>query len=115
MAGYFAEAGVFVLPSRSESFGLVFVEALSAGTPVVGFAPAVEEIRAAVGEEAGEPFDASVESVDALAAKIISVANGPPDRAALSGRARAVFSWDSAFPRFERFYKTVVDKVRSSS
>jgi len=50
-----------------------------------------------------------------LAAKIISVANGPPDRAALSGRARAVFSWDSAFPRFERFYKTVVDKVRSSS
>ncbi len=114
MARHFAAADVFVLPSRSESFGLVFVEALSAGTPVIGFAPAVEEIRAAVGEDAGEPFDASAESADALAAKIISLADRSRDRAALAGRARAVFSWDAAFPRFERFYKKVIDKVRNS-
>ena len=34
---YYNAADVFVLPSRAESFGLVFVEAMAAGTPCVSF------------------------------------------------------------------------------
>ena len=42
-------ARLLCLPSRSESFGLVFIEALACGAPVVGFGPVVREIRDELG------------------------------------------------------------------
>lgn len=50
-------ARLLCLPSRSESFGLVFIEALACGTPVVGFGPTIREIRDEVGIEIGEPLE----------------------------------------------------------
>ena len=50
-------AELLCVPSRSESFGLVFIEALACGTPVVGFGPTVREIRDAMGIEIGEPVE----------------------------------------------------------
>jgi glycosyltransferase involved in cell wall biosynthesis len=50
-------ARLLCLPSRSESFGLVFIEALACGTPVVGFGPTIREIRDAIGIEIGEPLE----------------------------------------------------------
>jgi glycosyltransferase involved in cell wall biosynthesis len=49
------DAAVLCLPSRSESFGIVMIEALAAGTPVVGFGPTFEEIRDRLGTEIGVP------------------------------------------------------------
>jgi glycosyltransferase involved in cell wall biosynthesis len=37
LARVYAAADVFVMPSRSETFGLVMLEAMSAGTPVAAF------------------------------------------------------------------------------
>lgn len=37
LAGYFGAADVFVFPSRTDTFGIVMIEALSAGTPVAAF------------------------------------------------------------------------------
>jgi glycosyltransferase involved in cell wall biosynthesis len=39
-----ASAAVLCVPSERESFGLVYIEALSSGTPIVGFSPSIEEI-----------------------------------------------------------------------
>ncbi|HET8863789.1 MAG TPA: glycosyltransferase family 4 protein [Solirubrobacterales bacterium] len=50
-------AEVMCLPSRSESFGLAYIEALACGTPIVGFGPTVGEIRDAMGIEVGEALD----------------------------------------------------------
>ncbi len=37
LASAYASADVFVFPSRTDTFGLVMIEALAAGTPVAGF------------------------------------------------------------------------------
>ena len=37
LADYFANADVFVFPSLTDTFGLVILEAMAAGTPVSGF------------------------------------------------------------------------------
>ncbi|NNC38820.1 MAG: glycosyltransferase family 1 protein [Acidimicrobiales bacterium] len=37
LARYFSDADVFVFPSRTDTFGLVIIEAMATGTPVAGF------------------------------------------------------------------------------
>ena len=53
----YLSAEALCLPSSSESFGIVFIEALACGTPVVGFGPTVREIQEAMGIEVGEALD----------------------------------------------------------
>ena len=50
-------AELVCLPSFSESFGLVMIEALAAGAPVAGFGPTLREIRDLLGIDVGEPID----------------------------------------------------------
>ena len=45
LARYYADADVFVFPSRTDTFGLVILEAMAAGTPVAGLvAPGPQDI-----------------------------------------------------------------------
>ena len=74
-------AELLCLPSRSEAFALVIVEALAAGTPVAGFGPTLTEIRDRLGIDIGEPiFDPTPDNV---AAAIEAVRSRKWDRAAL--------------------------------
>jgi O-antigen/teichoic acid export membrane protein/glycosyltransferase involved in cell wall biosynthesis len=106
----FSRADVLALPSRSEAFGLVLVEAVAAGIPVVGFGPTVEEFRSLLGTDIGEPFDAERETPEELAAKIRSVLARTFDKADLAARGRHIFSWESLFPAYDRYYRRMLGR-----
>ncbi len=83
-------AELVCLPSLSESFGLVMIEALATGTPVAGFGPTLREIRDRLGIEIGEPLDDP--TPENVAAAIEAIRTRPWDREGLRRAALAEFS-----------------------
>jgi glycosyltransferase involved in cell wall biosynthesis len=64
LAGCYAGADVFVFPSRTDTFGLVMIEALACGTPVAAFPVAgpldiVTDAVGALSEDLGRAIDAA--------------------------------------------------------
>jgi glycosyltransferase involved in cell wall biosynthesis len=98
-------ASVLCLPSSSESFGLVLIEALACGTPVVGFGPAVREIRDAMGIEIGEPLDTG--APEEIAAAIERVAAVRWDRELLRRAALDTFGLSRIVDRYVRLLRRV--------
>ena len=105
VADVMRSAEVLCLPSRSESFALVIVEALAMGTPVAGFGPTLTEIQDRLGIEVGEPiFDPTPENV---AAAIESVRARSWDRERLRRAAIAEFSTQAVTRRYSRLLRSV--------
>ena len=99
----YARAWVTVLPSTAESFGMVLVESLASGTPVValrnGGGPA-EVVRAGTGLLA----DPSAAGLADACEQALELAGQPQVRAACRHRA-ADFDWDTVVvPRLEEVY-----------
>jgi glycosyltransferase involved in cell wall biosynthesis len=88
LAGCYAGADVFVFPSRTDTFGLVMIEALACGTPVAAF-------------PVPGPLDIVTDDVGALSddlARAIDAARYC-DRAVCAARG-AAFSWEAATRQF---------------
>lgn len=98
-------AELVCLPSSSESFGLVMIEALAAGAPVVGFGPTLSEIRDRVGIDVGEPLGEP--TPENVAAAIESVQSRSWDREQLRKAALAEFSAASVARRYARLMRSV--------
>lgn len=108
---YYRAADLLVVPSRSESFGLVAVEAQACGLPVVaarvgGLAHVVDDGRTGVLVEGWDPEE--------YGAVIRSLIEDPGRLAAM--RERAVewaerFSWEATVLRFLELYAGVVQRV----
>jgi glycosyltransferase involved in cell wall biosynthesis len=88
LAGAYAGADVFVFPSRTDTFGLVMIEALACGTPVAAYPVSgpVDIISNAVGALAGD-----LDSAIALALT--------RDRA-ICARYGRTFTWDASAQQF---------------
>lgn len=89
---------VICQPSRRESFGIVLIEALACGTPVIGFGPAVREIRDTLGIDVGEPLDE--EGSDEVAAAIERVRARRWDRDELRRRTVEAFGLERVTGRY---------------
>jgi len=89
---------VMCLPSSSEGLPLAFVEALACGTPVVGFGPAVWEIRDALGIEVGRPVDG--DAPEEIGAAIEAVLSADWDHRELRRAALDRFGLDRVTDRY---------------
>jgi glycosyltransferase involved in cell wall biosynthesis len=76
-----ARAEVFCVPSRSESFGIAYIEALACGTPVVGFASTLDEIAQTSGIDVGIGLQRATQ--EAVAAALEQVRSMSWNRAVL--------------------------------
>jgi glycosyltransferase involved in cell wall biosynthesis len=99
---------VMCLPSRSEGLPLACVEALACGTPIVGFGPAVREIRDEVGFEVGVPLDSG--APEEIAAALETVLATGWDRAQLRQATIEAFGLDRATDR----YVELLSRIASS-
>lgn len=110
---------VLVVPSRSESFGLSYAEALTVGTSVVGYRDILEEFKrilectererrmivpVAVGRVDSDELAALIERAfrQRRAEEMSEVA------ARLAGKARKYFSWQRAIYEIEEVYRRVI-------
>ena len=98
-------AELVCLPSLSESFGLVMIEALAAGTPVAGFGPTLIEIRDRLGIDVGEPIDDPTPGN--VAAAIEAIRSRSWDRGGLRRAALSEFSARTIATRYARLFREV--------
>lgn len=109
LADFYAAAELVLVPSRSESFGLVALEAQASGTPVV--AAAVGGLRYVVKDgvtghlvEGHDPGD--------HAERVLSILGDPKARARMgdAGVARSLrFSWDATAAAMLSVYRELLD------
>ncbi len=108
LPGLYARASVFVLPSTWEAQGLVLVEALAAGTPVVacdhgGPPEIVSDPRIGRLFAPGPIVDGMASDDAALAAAILGAAElaGQRQTEALCRAHAEAFGWEALGPRYE--------------
>jgi glycosyltransferase involved in cell wall biosynthesis len=103
--GVMSRAELVCLPSHSESFGLVIIEALATGTPVAGFGPTLREIRDRLGIDVGEPIDDP--TPEAVATAIEAIRSRSWDRRRLRRATLSEFSVRSVARRYARLLRTI--------
>jgi phosphatidylinositol alpha-mannosyltransferase len=109
----YREATITVLPSLNEPFGMVILESLASGTPVVGTrSGAIPEII--TDPEVGVLFDFSggAERLCEALMQCLELAKDPRT----SGRCRSfaeMYSWKAVGPRYEEMYYRTLDEDRS--
>jgi D-inositol-3-phosphate glycosyltransferase len=109
LAEFYSAAEALVVPSRSESFGLVALEAQACGTPVI--AAAVGGLRAAVVDQETGFLVGSHRPAD-YADRILTLLSNPLLAASLSRGAvahAARFSWDATAGEVGDTYRDVAE------
>ncbi|WP_232019121.1 glycosyltransferase family 4 protein [Sulfuritortus calidifontis] len=110
LAAHYASADCFLLPSLTETFGNVLLEAMASGLAVLGFdyAAAAEHIVPG-GNGLTVPYGDEVAFIE----QATRLAQQPQTLRALGQAARATalgLSWDSVFNRLEGYYRQLVVK-----
>lgn len=110
---------VMVVPSQSESFGLVYIEAISEGMAVIGFDQVIREFREILECDEAEkallvPFSPESTDPEDLASQMEALLDfyfSPQGQAAvtrLRGKAQHFFGWPNAIKSVTAAYKSVI-------
>jgi len=91
-------ADFFCMPSKYEAFGLVYLEALDHGLPIIGFGPSIETIETEMGMKCGIPL--TDYSPKVIADAISECLTHSWNREKLQERVREVFNPYSISKRF---------------
>lgn len=113
LPAFYRAADVAIVPSRYESFGLVAVEAMACGTPVV--AARAGGLRFTVEEDVAG-YLVPPRSADAFAAAINRILRDPARQAALGSGARACaerFAWPAVAAEVLQVYQRLAAGTRS--
>jgi D-inositol-3-phosphate glycosyltransferase len=108
LADFYSAADVVLVPSRSESFGLVALEAQACGTPVIG--TAAGGMRHVV-VDGGSGFLVDGQDPSAYAERLIAVLGNPELAAGLSVAAvdhAGRFSWDVTTAEIRTIYRELL-------
>jgi glycosyltransferase involved in cell wall biosynthesis len=108
LAGLYADADLFVFPSPTETCGLVALEAMAAGVPVIGAAAGGirDNVRDGINGLTVPAGDAT-----AFAGAIVGLARDPARRAAMAVAARAFAvarDWDRELDDLEAAYAAAI-------
>jgi glycosyltransferase involved in cell wall biosynthesis len=107
LAPLYAAAWATVLPSMREAFGLVLIESLASGTPIVAIANSGgpdQIVQSGIGVLAPEPTPEAL--ANACLAALALAAAGDGTRDACRHEAVTRYSWGTAIvPRLERIYR----------
>jgi glycosyltransferase involved in cell wall biosynthesis len=104
-AALYASADVFVMPSVSEPFGIVPLEAMDRGVPVI------VSRQSGVGELLRNALKVDFWDVDDLAGKILAALRYPPLARELRDRGKEEvgrLSWDGVAERIEGIYREMI-------
>lgn len=112
LASAFASADAFYLPSRTETLGLVLMEAMAAGCPVIttGAGGTSDIVTDGVTGHLCDPADPE-SAIDAVRGVLFD----PAHREQLSRRARLdaeQWGWVAATRQLEAYYRALMDKER---
>jgi glycosyltransferase involved in cell wall biosynthesis len=112
LASYYGQADIFVLPSLSESFGQVLLEAMSTGLPIVattvgGIPEVVENQRGGllIPPKSSEAIVAAVRSLIAFPQRMSRMGEHNADR------ARQRYRWDLVASAYEDLYYRVLHET----
>ncbi len=112
LATYYGQADIFVLPSLSESFGQVLLEAMSTGLPIV--ATAVGGIPEVVENQRGGLLIPPASSA-AIVAAVRSLVAVPERMRRMgeynAGQVRRRYRWDSVASEYEALYYRVLHET----
>jgi phosphatidyl-myo-inositol dimannoside synthase len=108
---YYSRADIFVMPSRQEGFGIVFVEAMVFGKPVIagncGGAPEIVQ-------DGATGFLVNPDDLEALTARMVQLLRDEALRIRMGTAGRQRVEENFTFAHFEREFTKILDAPSSS-
>ena len=100
----YRKSKIMVLPSNSESFGLVYIEAALNGVPVIGFEPVINEFNQYFGFDIGVAYSPNDEGIELLQKKFTDLYNSDITLSRKKEQIQKRISWDTKISEFIDVY-----------